>query len=144
MGETDNIKRLESLADNPKRFWSQLKLLKVNFNSDTLNAILPNSWVEHFSKLFYSGNTQEESSSSKHIINGIDPVLDLPFTVEELSNGTKQLKKNKASGRDSISNKMLKFPAPIILPFLTILFDKILETKEYPNVRSIGIITPIS
>ena len=144
MGETDKIKRLESLTDNPKRFWSHLKSLKVNFNSDTLNAILPNSWVEHFSKLFYSENTQDESSSSKHIINGIDPVLDLPFTVEELSNGRKQLKNNKASGRDSISNKMLKFPAPIILPFLTILFDKILETKEYPNVRSIGIITPIS
>ena len=38
---------------------------------------------------------------------------------------------------------MLKFAAPVILPFLTILFHKILETKEYPDVRSIGIITPI-
>ena len=54
----------------------------------------------------------------------------------------KQLKNNKASGHDSISNEMSKFADPIILPFLTILFNEIIETKEYPDVWSIAIVTP--
>ena len=37
------------------------------------NAISPNNWVaEHFSKLFHSENTQDESSSTKHIINAME------------------------------------------------------------------------
>ena len=134
---------MESLTHNPKRFWSHLKLLKSNVNSDTLNAISPNSWVEHSSNLFHSENTQDESSPAKHIINGVNPVLDSLLTAEKLSNGTKQLKDNKASSHDSISNEMLKLAGPIKLIFLTILFNEILETKEYPDVWSIGIITPI-
>ena len=37
---------------------------------------------------------------------------------------------------------MSKFADPIILPFLTILFNEIIETKEYPDVWSIAIVTP--
>ena len=69
-------------------------------------------------------------------------MLDLPLKAEEISDGIKQLKNNKASSHDSISNEMLKFVAPIIyLPFLTIPFNKRLETKEYPDVWSIRIIS---
>ena len=52
------------------------------------------------------------------------------------------MKNNKASGHDSISNEMSKLADPIILPFLTILFNEIIETKEYPDVWSIAIVTP--
>lgn len=38
---------------------------------------------------------------------------------------------------------MLKFAIPIILFFLTILFNKIQKTIEQPDVWSIGIFTPI-
>ena len=38
---------------------------------------------------------------------------------------------------------MIKASAPIILPFLVIFFNKILETKEYPDEWAVGIITPI-
>ena len=134
---------MESLTNNPKHFWSHPKPLKSNLNSDTLNAISPNSWVEHFSKLFHSENTQDESSSTKYIINGVDSVLNSPLTAEEISNGIKQLKNNKASDHDFISNEMVELAAPTMLPFLTIQFNKILETKEYPDVWSIGIITLI-
>ena len=76
-----------------------------------------------------------------HIINGADLVLDSLFTAIYF-NGIKQLKNNKASDHGSISNEMLKFAAPIILPFLTILFNKILETKECPDVWPIGTLHP--
>ena len=38
---------------------------------------------------------------------------------------------------------MIKASAPIILPFLVIFFNKIPETKEYPDEWAVGIITPI-
>lgn len=68
----------------------------------TFNSISPNSWVEAFSKLFHSENTQYESSSTKHTINGVDPLLDSPFTAEEISDGIKQLKDNKVATIPSV------------------------------------------
>lgn len=50
--------------------------------------------------------------------NGIKDMLDSLFTTEEISNGIKKLKNNKASGLDSISNEIIKASAPIVLPFL--------------------------
>ena len=38
---------------------------------------------------------------------------------------------------------MIRSSAPIILPFLVIFFNKILETKEKPDEWSAGIITPL-
>lgn len=52
-----------------------------------------------FSKFSRSENTQDKGSTTKHIINGFDPVLDSPFTAEEIYNGIKQLKNNKASSQ---------------------------------------------
>ena len=56
--EIDYIKRLESLVENPKQFWSHLKSLRGIEKSDTLNVISPNKWVEHFSKTFESKNIE--------------------------------------------------------------------------------------
>ena len=56
-------------------------------------------------------------------------MLESPFTAGEISNGIEQLMNNKASSYDSISNGILKFDASITLPFLTIMLNKILETK---------------
>ena len=54
----DHFKRLEPLVDNQKQFWSHLKSLRGIEKSDTLNAISPNKWIEHFSKIFESKNTE--------------------------------------------------------------------------------------
>ena len=59
--EIDHIKRLESLVDNPKQFWSHLKSLRGIEKSDILNVISPNKWVEHFSKVFESNNIEERN-----------------------------------------------------------------------------------
>ena len=137
---------LESLVDKPKQFWSHLKSLRGTEKSDTLNAISPKKSVEHFSKIFGSKNiegTNSEPLPNLDFINDNQRVLISQFTAEEISNGIKKLKNNKASGLDSISNEMIKARAPIILPFLVIFFNKILETKEYPDEWAVGIITPI-
>ena len=132
--------------DNPKQFWSHLKSLRGIEKSNTLNAISPKGWVEHFFKIFESKNIEgknPESITNLEFINDNQRVLTSQFTAEEISNGISKLKNNKASGLDSISNEMIKARAPIILPFLVIFFNKILETKEYPDEWAVGIITPI-
>ena len=132
--------------DNKKQFWLYLKSLREIEKSDTLNVILPSKWVEHFSKIFESKNTEGRNPEPMPILDFINDnqgVLISQFTAEEISNGIKKLKNNKASGLDSISNEMIKASAPIILPFLVIFFNKILETKEYPDEWAVGIITPV-
>ena len=132
--------------DNPKQFWSHLKSLRGIEISNTLNAISPKGWVEHFFKIFESKNIEgknPESMPNLEFINDNQRVLTSQFTAEEISHGISKLKNNKASGLDSISNEMIKARAPIILPFLVIFFNKILETKEYPDEWEVGIITPI-
>ena len=76
-------------------------------------------------------------------INDNQRVLISQFTAEEISNGIKKLKNNKTSGLDSISNEIIKASAPIILLFLVIFFNKILETKKHPDEWVVGIITPL-
>ena len=131
---------------NPKQFCSHLKSLRGIEKSDTLNAISPNKWVEHFSKIFQSKNIEgknPEPMPNLDFINDNQRVLISQFTAEEISNGIKKLKNNKTSGLDSISNEMIKASASIILPFLVIFFNKILETKEHPDEWVVGITTPL-
>ena len=105
--------------DNPKQFWSHLKSLRGIEKSDTLNAISPNKWVEHFSKIFESNNIEgrnPEPLPNLDFINDNQRVLISQFTAEEISNGIKKLKNNKASGLDSISNEMIKATALSFYP----------------------------
>ena len=80
--------------DNPKQFWSHLKSLWGIEKSNTLNAISPNKWVEHFPKIFESKNIEVKSPESMpnlDFINNYQRVLISQFTAEEISNGiTKQ------------------------------------------------------
>ena len=48
--EIDHIKRLESLVDNPKQFWSHLKSSRGIEKSDTLNATSPKNGLNIFLK----------------------------------------------------------------------------------------------
>ena len=52
--KVNNIQKLSELTENPKLFWFHLKSLLGAIKSRTPNAILPQQWVKHFSKLLYS------------------------------------------------------------------------------------------
>ena len=85
-----HIKRSESLVGNPKQFWLHLKSLRGIEKSDTVNAISPNKWVEHFSKIFKSKNVEgrnPEPVPNLDFINDNQRVLISQFTAEEISNG---------------------------------------------------------
>ena len=105
--------------DNPKQFWSHLKSIRGIEKSNTLNVISPKGWVEHFFKIFESKNTEgknPEPMPNLEFINDNQRVLTSQFTAEEISNGIRKLKNNKASGLDSISNEMIKATALSFYP----------------------------
>ena len=125
--EIKNIQELLELTGDPKLFWSHLKSLRGATKSSTSNVILPQKWVEHFSKLLYSEieRKEDQDDADRNIRNTI---FDSPFTSEEIVKGTALLKSKKASGYDSISNEMIKASLPFSLSFLVTLFNKILQT----------------
>ena len=54
-----------------------------------------------------------------------------------------KLKTGKAAGKDSISNEMIKSSVSIIGPVLQILFNKILNSGIFPQLWSVGYISPV-
>ena len=69
--------------------------------------------------------------------------MDSPFTSEETVTGTTLSKSKKTSCHNSISNKMIKAGLLSSLPFLIILFNKILQTQVYLAEWSRQRVTPI-
>ena len=63
-----------------------------------------------------------------------ESILDEPITLEEI---------RKAAGNDSISNEMIKSSVSIIGPVLQILFNKVLNSGIFPQLWSVGYISPV-
>ena len=119
--------------------------------------ITPTEWYDYYEKLtnikdqtyqeYY--NKQHEIISKelkymiRHVKQNIKTELDKPFTQKEIEGGINNLKNNKASGNDSVSNEMLKGAITCIGPLLTELFNKILLIEYYPKLWDLGLITPL-
>ncbi|KAI8490702.1 hypothetical protein Bbelb_314950 [Branchiostoma belcheri] len=66
-----------------------------------------------------------------------------PITVEFVTEQLSQVKLKKATGLDNIDNRLLKVGAQILAPSLTKLFNKSLDTGEFPTKWKQAKITPI-
>ena len=119
---------------------------KSKVPSEVPNLISADSWVEHFSTLFHSTQTDQDKiqviCNLRKNFEKTDTTLDAPITREEICKTVKELKTNKATGHDTIINEILKEVQSVISPFLVILFNKILETQNYPEEWSIRITNP--
>lgn len=69
--------------------------------------------------------------------------LNSEFTVSEIRNGIKHLKRNKSAGIDNVLNEYFIECADHLVRPLQILFNNILDSGAFPNVWSKGIIVPI-
>ena len=133
--ELTNIKKLTTLTENPKTFWSHLKALRGKFKltSEAANLISADSWVEHFSTLCHSKQTDKNKMqvicNLRKNCEKTDSTLDAPITIKEICKTIQELKTNKAAGHDSIINEMLKEGQSVMNPFRVTLFNKILETQ---------------
>ena len=63
--------------------------------------------------------------------------------LEEIRKASTKLKSGKAAGNDSISNEMIKSSVSIIGPVLQILFNKVLNSGIFPQLLSVGYISPV-
>ena len=109
--ELTNIKKLSTLTENSKAFWSHLKTLrgKSTVTSEAPNLISADAWVKHFSTLCHSNQTDQDkiqvACNLRKKCDKTDSTLEAPIIIEEIYKTIKWLKTNKAAGHDSIINE---------------------------------------
>ena len=55
------------------------------------------------------------------------------FTEEEVERAIKRMKRHKAQGVDGITSDIIKLGGPMVLTYLTNIFNNILRTKQIPD-----------
>ena len=147
-----NFIELDSIKENnPKGYMDLIKTLRDGtFDKDVVSDtshVSPQEWFRHFSELL-SKNVESKQNDDLDcfIKNNWDiftPDINIPFTRSDLISSLKQLKNNKASSFDEISNEMLKTGGPILYEHLLKLFNKMFEFSVYPSMWKYDILNPI-
>ena len=132
-------------SDSPKTFWKTLnkgkKRAELKFTNDQLynyfNSLLQNTAIG-------SENNQEIDNRQTHIDmlmqNQINENLNSLITIEEVKNMVKSLKNSKAPGLDMITSELLKHLNDRFYTVFVHLFNRILESGDFPEEWAIGII----
>ena len=138
--KTEKVKNLSDKRNDSKQFW---KVRSVNCVAQQRPDISELEWTNHFK----SALGTEPTSAQPVVIDEEDPpsvdVLDSPITEEEIMRAVEHLETSKAPGTDDILAEMIKTSLPQILPFLVALFNRIVDTGEYPTAWTGAIIIPI-
>ena len=123
--------------------------ISANQISDKIDA---EEWFTYFRKLSTPHNSAKSGfeklvdfnvSKIAEFAKSDEPILDKPITLEEKRKALTKLKTGKAAGNDSISNEMIKSSLSIIGPVLQILFNKVLNSGIFPQLWSVGYISPV-
>ena len=130
------LKLRDLKSKNSKQFW---KIIDNKNNSNNVNANFDDLF-EHFKNL---NATDPDESSLPNTQSNSNSIINNDFTEDEICNGIKKLKCNKACGIDNIANEFIIDSCNMIAPTITKLFNIILETGLIPQKWCIGIITPI-
>ena len=106
---------------------------------DDISHIDPSSWYKHFSDLL-SKKVEVDPIIETYINENKDMFeseLGTPFSKEELLVALKDLKNNKSTSMDQVSNEMLKTGGLILSGTVLFLFNKILKVGFYPSLWSL-------
>ena len=140
-----------SMTD-PKMYWKILEDLRNidKIESDSVNPISGEEWVDHFTRLFAAhgaSNTESDKATESELSQlekqEIFNELSFCIQVSEIEKAVKDLKIGKASGPDSINSEILKCSSRVIAPILQKVFNHILTEGKYPETWAEGIITPL-
>ena len=142
--------RNRSCAPNKRK--PRCSKLKVGNDLVTNKEDLLCIWADHFTELSKSKindseglqhlNDKVQSLFNESLLNK-EYLLDTPFTVEELEQALRKVKKRKASGPDGLFAEHLKFGGQVLLTWLLKILDSIIELEAIPDILKCGSITPV-
>ncbi len=151
--KADIIDTLDDLrSNNVKEYWSLVDKLKAEETTESnkvATSININDWEEYFTKLINS-DTMTSTNKCKITQDIADMEsrvtfneLDFSITENEIIKSIKKLKNRKSPGPDLIVNEMLKYGQHILLPCITKIFNRVLQSGIYPDNWSSGFVIPI-
>lgn len=126
----------------PKQFWKKIKNQYKKNDIKPSNLNLTDTF-NHFKNLYGTENLNNDTNDD--ILHGIihDEDLDRNINITELRSAVFQQNNNKSSGIDTLIAEVYKHSFDVIAPFLLPLFNRLIQTGEYPKSWGTGIIVPI-
>ena len=136
---------------NSAAFWEILGKISPKFNAQP-SQISKQAWENYFTKC-YSAPPTILNQSQKKYIEILFKRNNLPnpptsqtqeiISKDEIFLAIKQLAKNKAAGKDSILNEMLKSSFPHFIDLLYQLFNKCWKNHKFPSSWGEVLVIPI-
>ena len=139
---------------DPKSFWKELKAL-ISPKDNAVDLIDKEEWSSHFINLL---NVPAAEGTDQQFLNYVKtslPIIEreamsspndfLNKRIEkpDLEKSVKDLKMNKSSYLDNISNEVIKHGLDILEGPLIMLYNKIISIGQFPKAWSDGIIVPL-
>jgi len=140
----DKRTELMRASRNPTLFWSLLKRDHIS-KASPRNDINAANWMSYFNTLLFKDNQTPLTmlTAPREETGQADLYLNSPITDDEIRHGIDHLKTGKAHGPDGLSAEFYKSTKVLIAPILNVLFNKILDSGEFPDTWSHCIIVPI-
>ena len=133
------VKRLRTLKSrNPKQYWQLLK----EESRETLSVDMQ-SMFSHFKGLSSHQEINNHETNEEANIPYDDSALNSSITEQEIYNAVKKLKNSKSSGDDNVKNEYLKNSLPKMMDIYVKMFNRILDTGNFPESWGKGVIVPI-
>ena len=133
-------------SNNPKEYWNIINNTKVGEKYKC--NISKEIFLDHFRKLNEKTRIQRPQDDENINIDQLNKdlnneLINCRIDSTEVSRAIKNLKNNKSHGIDLICNEFIKTAKSQLLNSITLLFNIILESGQYPLEWSSGIISPI-
>ena len=125
-------------------FWKLLKKSKPAKPIDS--SISKIEWLQYFSGLLFDENSIviDSTVGNDHAYcDDTSNSLNDPFTLQEIEWSISKLINGKSCGLDGIPSEFYKCSKTDISPIMLLLFNKILDTGNFPESWGQSIITPI-
>ena len=148
--ETDKIEKqlekIENTKNDSTRMFQAIKqmnrlkpkspLLIQNDKGLTANEVEETKIIASFFK--------EQFFKNLHSLPDIPPSeMKLPFSKNEIQTAINSLRNNRSTGNDNVKAELLKYGPDIIAEEISIIFNEIAKTGEYPKELVQGILNPI-
>ena len=140
----------EDLQSNPKKFWKYVKsklrtdnvgVHPLKNDNETVSDNIGKANI--LNSFFKSVFTQEDMSTVPNIGQTFPDIEPLEITSDGIQKLLHELNPSKASGPDSIPNRILKECSHELAPLLAALFNQSVQTGQLPDDWTTANVTPV-